>query len=126
MMEKVINKGMEMIKRCVTEASKKTNATTEYVTKSIETVAKYSPKAMAIEMFADNFYAGTLLSIAGMALFTKVDRRILKVMFSVSFIGKIIGKKILDKYAEKEAIENMIKSSQEWTIHDWIRVLNIK
>ena len=119
-MEKVINKGMEMTKNYMSKMMGYTKMITDQAAKSVETVVKYAPKTSTAKLFADNVYAGTLLSIATMSLFTKADKRVLKVLFSISFIGKIVGDKLINKYAEKEAIENMNKSIQGWTIHEWI------
>ena len=125
-MKEIIKKSTEIIKNQMRKTIGYTKMITDYTSKAVESAAKYAPKTMAVKIFADNFHIGSLLAIAIMALFTKIDRRILKVLFSVSFIGKVVGDKIMNKHAEKEAIENMSRSIQGWTIHDWIQVLNNK
>ena len=106
-MVKIIKKFMEMIKRCVTECVQKIKMYAFFAGKTTGIKTNLCPKALGIKITVDNIFEIILSTIAVLSLFTEVNKKPLKMVFSGMFMGGFIINLLIDKAAKKEIKSNI-------------------
>ena len=106
-MVNIVKKFMEMIKRIATDSLEEIKICTFFGGKTMEIKAKMHPKAMGFKIIMDNIYESILFIILILSLFTKVNKKPLKVVFVISYISEFITNILINKAAENEIKSNI-------------------